>query len=508
MALSPRSAATAVAAAMGAAVALAPAIALWGFTVDDALIPARYAAHLAAGAGYRFNALGPVTDGVTPLGWACLLAPFAGGGPLAALSAAKVLGLAAWTLAAALLGVVIHRASDRPVRFGALAILASAPLGAWSVAGLETGLVAALAGAAVGARALGSARVGSAAAGLAAAFRPELAPWAFVLALAPSPRPKAREVDEGEGPDDAVAPPLRRDVLVRAALALAPFLAVAVLRASLFGRAAPLSSVAKPPDVALGTSYALACFLLTGPVAIVAPLAWRRLDGFARVLIASVGVHFVAVALVGGDWMPLSRLVVPVLPATAVAAAYVASVADVRVAALRLALAVAGEAFAYVRAGPPAARVGADRLAVIDELRPALAGAKTIASLDVGWVGAATDATIVDLAGVTDPTVAALPGGHTSKEIPVAFLDTRGVDTIVLLLHAGEPLRTPWTESRFDRRVERRVAMIPNIAEDFEPVTMSSGGLRYLVLRRVPRRAARLGHVRLDPALALGLLSR
>src|SRR5688572_9822626 len=71
-----------VVALTGVALALMPALALFGFTVDDALITARYAHHLAIGAGYRFNALGPVTDGVTPLGWALALAPFAHAGPL------------------------------------------------------------------------------------------------------------------------------------------------------------------------------------------------------------------------------------------------------------------------------------------------------------------------------------------------------------------------------------------------------------------------------------------
>src|ERR1700734_754220 len=84
----------------GALAALVPALFLRGFTVDDALIPARYAAHLARGLGYRFNAEGPVTDGVTPLGFPFLLAPFARGGPLAALAAAKAIGLATWVLAA------------------------------------------------------------------------------------------------------------------------------------------------------------------------------------------------------------------------------------------------------------------------------------------------------------------------------------------------------------------------------------------------------------------------
>jgi hypothetical protein len=71
-------------AALGVAAGAIPLGLLHGFTVDDALIPARYAHHLALGLGYRFNVGGPVTDGVTPLGWAHLLAPFAANGPRAA----------------------------------------------------------------------------------------------------------------------------------------------------------------------------------------------------------------------------------------------------------------------------------------------------------------------------------------------------------------------------------------------------------------------------------------
>src|SRR3954469_25213304 len=74
-------------------IAMAVAMAwLWGFTVDDALITCRVASHLARGLGYRFNANGPVVDAVTPLGFAYLLSPFAGMGPLGALAAAKWLG--------------------------------------------------------------------------------------------------------------------------------------------------------------------------------------------------------------------------------------------------------------------------------------------------------------------------------------------------------------------------------------------------------------------------------
>ncbi len=65
--------------ALGALAALVPALWMWGFTVDDALIAIRYARHLNAGIGWRFNAHGPSTDGVTPLPWPALLAPLAWG---------------------------------------------------------------------------------------------------------------------------------------------------------------------------------------------------------------------------------------------------------------------------------------------------------------------------------------------------------------------------------------------------------------------------------------------
>ncbi|WP_437785964.1 hypothetical protein [Sorangium sp. So ce1097] len=266
---------------------------------------------------------------------------------------------------------------------------------------------------------------------------------------------------------------------------------MALTRLAIFGRAAPLAALAKAPDAALGARYALACFLLTGPVALVAPLAWRALPAWPRGLLAAVAVHFLAVAAAGGDWMPLSRLVVPALPAVVLAAAHVASAADARATAPRIALALAGEIFVMARVGPTAARVGAERLRVVEELRGALAGAEVVAALDIGWLGAATGATLVDLAGVTDPAVAALPGGHTTKRIPGALLDARGVDALVLLLAEGQALASPWTASRFARGVEQRLARLPGAGEAFAPAAVSGvPHLRYVVLRRTGAESA------------------
>ena len=462
----------ALVASAGALAALLPALFLYGFTVDDALITARYAAHLAQGAGYRFNAGGAVTDGVTPLGFPYLLAPFARGGPLAALAAAKVLGLVAWTSAAAVLALAVDRAAaPARLRFAALLLVAtSAPLAAWSVAGMETGVALALAALAVALPELGAVRAGAFCGGLTAALRPEALPFALVLAAAPSPR---RE----------------RTTWLRVGLAGLPFAVVIAVRLLVFGRPVPLAVLAKPSDAAHGGMYALACFLLTGPLALLAPIAWTRLGGWGRGLVLAVFVHFGAVAMGGGDWMPLSRLVVPALPAVVLAVARLAAVAHRVSTALRLAVAVAlGIHFQLVKVGPSAARVGAARLAVIDELRAPLAGAKVVAALDIGWLGAATDATIVDLAGLTDPVIAALPGGHTSKAIPPGLLDARKVDALVLLLKDGEPLTAPWTDAFYGRIVELRVAAIPGMAEAFAPVaTCGVPHLAYVVLRQPPQ---------------------
>ena len=85
-----------------------------------------------------------MVDAVTPLGWAFLLAPFAKS-PLAALQAARILGVLCFLGVGALLGQQMAALGANRWRFCPLLILAlCAPLGAWSVSGMETGLVIAL----------------------------------------------------------------------------------------------------------------------------------------------------------------------------------------------------------------------------------------------------------------------------------------------------------------------------------------------------------------------------
>jgi hypothetical protein len=444
--------------------AVAPASLLfWGFMVDDALISARYAAHLAAGEGYRFNAGGPITDGVTPLGWAHLLAPFAGDGVLAAYRAAKVIGVASWWLAGAVVALAIDRLEGGRAKWLGLALLGtSAPLGAWSAAGMETGLVMALAALAVSARVFGRELACAALAAWVAAWRPEALPWALTLALAP-PR---RQGQAGPG----------RSRWLKLAVVAAPAAGVALLRLSLFGHAAPLGAIAKPSTLMHGARYALACAILCGVIA----LAGRG-PRWVLGLQAAVVAHFAAMAIAGGDWMPVSRLAVTALPTLAIAAAALAARGRVLSNALRAGLAVGGQLFVVFTQGAALAGVEDKRLAVIREHAPALAATKVVAALDVGWVGAACDATVVDLAGVTDPEIAVLPGGHTSKRLPSWLLDARGVERVLLRLAPGTSSRPPWA---FATTVELWVATTPGFEQSFEPLGVGASEPRYLLFGR------------------------
>ena len=469
-----------VAAAVGAGVA-------WGFSVDDALISGRVAHQLATGAGYRFNARGAVVDAVTPLGWAHLLAPFARDGAWSAITRASIGGALCWVLAAAWLGArCAERCRGWRLAVLALTLATCLPLGAWAVAGMETAFVMAL-----GVAALAPSRWGAVCAGLAAAWRPELVPWALALAFGQA---VARRASSGER-------------ALALALALGPAVAVAITRQALFGHPAPLAAFAKPSDAEHGLRYALGAALLSGPPYLLfAARPWRALPRAQRAVAVALGVHLVVLAGVGGDWMPFWRLAMPVFPGVLAVGADLLAATGRRVAALRLLPVVACAALLHTAQGAAARAVRGERARLIAALPPLVAGARRVATLDVGWVGAASDegdegdAAIVDLAGVTDPEVARLPGGHTSKRLPADFLERHRVDALVLLAEgastpeAGETRgggespgagESPGGAIRCARQVEARALTLQG-AESFRAVGRIPLGARqeYVVLRR------------------------
>lgn len=444
---------------------LAAAIALRRFVVDDAWIPARYAEHLAGGLGYRFNAGGAVTDGVTPLPWAPWLAVWVRlGAP--ALLVARATSLLGMLTAAWLVGRAVALRDGGFVRFAPLLVFGSAPVGAWAVGGLETGAVVALVAAGVTAA---RATVSTSALGLAAALRPECLPMVVVLAVA---RPGTHAARGARG-----------------LAAAAPFAAVVGARLACFGSPVPLSVLAKPADLSHGWPYVAAGLLLLGaPAFAIAPRALTSpSQREARWQLASVIVHAGAVAWAGGDWMPLSRLLLPALPPLVLAGAALASDAPPWLGAARAAVCAGALAFAWATGGRASmADIAGTREALIELARGPLRDRRSVAALDVGWVSAATRERVVDLAGLTDPAIAALPGGHTSKQIPAAFLDDRGVDSLVLLRRRGCGRGCVRGDGGpFERAVEARLAEDPWVAERFVVgATVSAGPLTYVVLTR------------------------
>lgn len=452
--------------------AVVPALWMWGFTVDDALISVRYAQHLAAGLGWRFDVGGPSTDGVTPLPWPLLLAPLAKGTGLQVLLRAKVLGLLAWGATGAALGSAAGRVANAPAwaRAGALLTLAlSVPVAAHAVSGMETAVATSLATFAVllARRPL----VASVLAGLATSLRPEMAPWAFALAVGVAFTRGKRSSAPAFG-----------------LLALLPFACCALVRTIVWGHPAPLAVMAKPSDLAHGLSYAGAASVVAlTPILVLAPLAMRRAP-LALAIVTAAIAHLCAVIVVGGDWMPYGRLLVPVAPSLVWASMLIAEHADRRATGARIALAVPLGLLLIARGGADGRSVGADRVALVEYAAPRLAGLRYIASLDVGWVGAATDADILDLAGVTDPRVAALPGGHTSKRIDATFLLDLQPDALLLFLPVGLPDGDldAWPWATYQRVVEYLLAIDPVVQKHFAPAAwlpLGAKGAGYVLLR-------------------------
>jgi hypothetical protein len=343
------------------------------------------------------------------------------------------------------------------------------------VSGMETALATALA--TVAALAIRRPLSAALAAGLAASLRPEMALWALVLAL---------------GAAISAGPSARR-VLATGATAIAPFACCAILRTIAWGRPAPLAIMAKPSDIEHGLAYAgAACVVTLAPILAVAPLALRRSPVALAIVLAAVA-HVTAIIVFGGDWMPYARLMVPVAPSLVYAAVIASQHSRPFATAMRSGGAVAVGVVLIARGGTQGRRVGDERAALVAEARPVLSGSHCVAALDVGWTGAATEADLVDLAGLTDPEVAALPGGHTSKRVDAMFLLSRSTDALLLYAPAGLPAGDigSWAAALFPRVVEARLARDMVIGRHFValawlPLGETGGGYVLLGAREPP----------------------
>src|SRR5690606_7293406 len=131
--------------------------------------------------------------------------------------------------------------------------------------------------------------------------------------------------------------------------------------------------------------------------------------------------------------------------------------------------------------------VEARRLSLVSQAEGLLRDASVIATVDVGWVGIASDRMIIDLAGVTAQRVARLPGGHTSKQISPGFFSEENVDTWVIRAldrsyRPGEPLEFVVPAYLVDARLLRHNVDLGFTGVAVIPLEGTSG--QYVIARR------------------------
>jgi len=399
-----------LAAAAAGTLASLPLAYFWGFSVDDAWIVTRVVQHGLESSRFAFNPTGPVTDAITPYGYAQLVAGATRATQLPPFLVARLVGVAAALGCLFLVSARVFAGGSTPMRWVTFVAVAwtLVPFHAWAGAGLETPIVALLVllglWGAEGPRPL----LGAFWLSLACAWRPELVPVSVVGLW---------RLSSGSW---------RRRTGCGAVLFVVPAI-VAALRWWQFGSLVPLAFVAKAPDPGSGLRYALGGLSFLGVSWLLAFLPATRRVWTARVLL---GTHAFALLLAGGDWMPFFRLYAPLLPWLC----WAVVVEGPRGWRLAMAapFALAGPALLVAGLGSEARAVIEHRFEWIERGRPLLEDASVIAAVDIGWLGQATSAEIVDLAGVTDPRIARLSGSHTDKALSPGLFAARNVDAWVI----------------------------------------------------------------------------
>jgi arabinofuranosyltransferase len=299
--------ATLVAPLLAALLAALHALSYWGAgPVDDDYIVHRYAANLLAGHGFVFNPGGEAAEGFTSPLWLAVSLAVQTLDPMHGASledAVRGLGVAA----SALTAWVVARAAGRAHRaaWGGFAVAASPAFAFHAVAGLGTVFLALF--------------LALFATSWLVAERRQAPPvgaglW---LALACSTRQEAVLLWL---PFLVVV--WRRGQPLAALPAGLVLLGWTVARLVWFGRLDPVTHAVKRLPLAAELDYGLDylwsstldALVVVALGAALAVVCDRRVSGVWRALGAGVVVHGLYVVLVGGDWMPLARFYVPVLP--------------------------------------------------------------------------------------------------------------------------------------------------------------------------------------------------
>lgn len=314
--------------------------------VDDAYISYVYARNLLEGHGLVYRAGAPAVEGYSNFLWTLLHVPAAALADPIVFSKLLGVGLLAfnlWCAARAVRGLV--PGSSSAPWLAVLLLVASPGFIYWHLAGLEPPLVAAaLLAACLGREALPG-------------RRGRALEWAGWITLLLSRIDAVLLVGAALGVrlwlawrGGGVAP--RREAVRRVAVVAAVYGVYTAWRLLYFGGFLPNTAHAKSMGaseaIGPGLRYAGGALLRHPWLVLVPAAAWqfaRRavpLRAAVTAALAAVAVQFLYVIAVGGDWMPLHRFVIPVLPVAAVLAAAWAQTRPGVVAPLAVLAVVAG----------------------------------------------------------------------------------------------------------------------------------------------------------------------
>lgn len=465
------------------------------YTSDDSFITYRYALNISHGLGPVYNP-GEVVEGYSnPLWLGLLLLGLKLGFDLIVFS--KILGLLCG-LGALLcsygLTLRLTDGRDPAAPWGLLLLATSAGLGYYAVSGMETPLYAFLLTAAAYCLFLTSpaAIIMLVVSGLAAAFtRPEgVGILVAIIAW--------RAVSLRELPLNT-----RRVFWLSAASAVIIAILALLFRHHVFGQWLPNTFYAKPPGAFGGMSYLAALtylreYLLTGGNALWLVLAvWPlliprwRLAGLAALSLVAVEVALVVHAR--GDWMALSRFLVPLTPLL-VGIGYAAllrnlaprpliGVLVILIAGLN-AIQIAEQVTAF-RAGeyPQNVMAGQPQRLAGEWLRDNLPSDAVIATKRIGGVGYYSGLRLVDTLGLTDQRLAMIR--HNSPERGEA--EQQAIATEVFARHPDAILLA--VMKRWDKVPLDQPA--PDVANNLRDADNALyAGLqshRYKFLRRIPQ---------------------
>ena len=397
-----------------------------GFFVDDAYISFRYVAQFAAGNGLVYN-IGERVEGYSNFLWILLLTPFRLLG-VDLLLASKAMG-GAFGIATVILTWSWARRLPYPF-IAPLFLALTAPFAVWAMGGLETLLFTFLVVASglvfIGEEERGTGWLSAPLFGLLALARPE---GVAIVLVAVAIR-GLRLLRAGETPK-------RDHVLWLAALAvvIAPYF---IWRLSYYGDVLPNTVYAKSMGLHLrplleGIYYLYGAVQAIGGIFFLAVPLLLALTGPERpvwlgYVTAVVAAYLLMLLLAGGDWMPLQRLFVHVLPFVLLLVhAGLVRLKDLwpapRYAGLVLAALVAGQCAVLLMAsleqrfvlGIGAGPMLTETRPHVTYLRRNLVPGDTVASGDIGRLAfrLPLEILVLDMFGLTDAHIA-----HRPIELP------------------------------------------------------------------------------------------